>query len=321
MSTLVNPFLPAYTPHEAAQLQIKKTSWKNIKKFIKYLDKQRIIKSKDRDGNEAVILDIDFDDNAILEFKPYRLPKKESAPGTTQRRGDAATSQTETIGDPAIGQTLKCISLYKPKDTLSEVFAAAKLDPKAFYTAAEIKSAVTAYIESQELISPTNKRIVKLNPYLANTVFDGSKGALDKEVLAKGAVPRDTLADRVLAFCAPFHVITRHDTAPSTLKPKAGAPPRITITLETRTRGKTVTKVSGLEPYFIPPQPLADELRKACAGSTSVERLVGSSPNNPVMEVMVQGPQKDAVMKSLERRGIDRRWVDVVDRTKGKKKG
>jgi len=78
--------------------------------------------------------------------------------------------------------------------------------------------------------------------------------------------------------------------------------------------------VSGVEAYFISPQPLADELRKACAGSTSVDQRVGSSPKNPVMEIMVQGPQAEAVVKALERRGVNKAWVEVTDKTKGKKK-
>jgi len=35
---------------------------------------------------------------------------------------------------------------------------------------------------------------------------------------------------------------------------------------------------------------------------------------------MVQGPQRDAVVKALEKRGVDKRWIEVVDKTKGKKK-
>jgi translation initiation factor 2D len=65
---------------------------------------------------------------------------------------------------------------------------------------------------------------------------------------------------------------------------------------------------------------LADELRKMCAGSSSVEQLHGSSPKAPVMEIMIQGPQKDAVMKALEKRGVRPAWVEYLDKTKGKKK-
>ena len=77
--------------------------------------------------------------------------------------------------------------------------------------------------------------------------------------------------------------------------------------------------MTGLEPYFIPPQPLADELRKICAGSTSVEKTQGSSPKDPKMEVMVQGPQSDAVVKALEKRGVNRNWIEIVDKTKKKR--
>ena len=72
--------------------------------------------------------------------------------------------------------------------------------------------------------------------------------------------------------------------------------------------------------FYINPQALAEELQKACASSTSVGQLVGSSPKNPVIEIMVQGPQKDVVCTALEKRGVNRHWIEVVDKTKGKKR-
>lgn len=317
MSTLVQPFLPAFTPEQSQQLQIKKTSWKNIKKFVKSLDKQQIIKSKDRDGNEVVILDVDFDDAAIQNFKPYRLPKKETASGASLGRGETATEKVDT-GDDSVGQKLQVKTFYKPPAKFQTIFEAGS---KTLYTPPEVRELVTAYIENEKLISETNKRIVKLNPTLANSVFDGS-GSLDTEVQAKGAVPRDALIDRILHGMSSSYAIVRNGADPESVKAKSGPAPKIHITLETRSGNKTVTKVSGLEAYYINPRPLADELRKMCAGSTSVEPLAGGAKKHEkeVMEVMVQGPQKDAVVKALEKRGVDKRWVELLDKTKGKKK-
>ena len=317
MSNLIQPFLPAFTPQQAQQLQIKKTSWKNIKKFIKSLDKEQILKSKEKDGHETVILDIDFEDAAIIDFKPYRLPKKETTAGTSQGRSEKATDQIDT-GDDSIGQKLQVLSYFKPTTKLQPLFATTS---KQLFTPPEVRGLVASYIESENLIASTNKRLITLNPTLANAVFDGT-GSLDKEVLAKGSVPRDALIDRVLHSMATSYAIVRNNADPSTAKPKSGTPPKIHITLETRSGNKTVTKVSGLESYFISPKLLADELRKVCAGSTSVEPLAGAAKKNerPVEEVMVQGPQKDAVVKALERRGVDKRWVEVMDKTKGKKR-
>ncbi|KAF7186080.1 Eukaryotic translation initiation factor 2D [Pseudocercospora fuligena] len=239
MATLVQPFLPAYSPEQAQQLQIKKTSWKNIKKFVKSLDKEKIIKSKDRDGNEVVIQDIDFDDAAILNFKPYRLPKEETATGTSTGRGELATEKIDT-GDDSVGQKLQVITSYRPTSKLQPIFDAAK-GTKTLYAPPEVRELITAYIESENLISETNKRLIKLNPILANSVFDGS-GPLDKEVLAKGSVPRDALIDRILHNMSTSYSIIRNNADPSSVKPKSGTPPKIHITLETRSGNKTVTK-------------------------------------------------------------------------------
>ena len=321
MSNLINPFLPAFTPAQSQQLQIKKTTWKNIRKFVKALDKEKLVKSKEKDGNETTIIDIDFEDAAIQNFNPYRLPKKETAAGTSAGRGGQATDTLPTDGsDDSIGQKLEVKTLFRPTPKLSPLFATSS---QSHFATPEIRAIVTAYIESESLVSETNKRLVKLNPTLANAVFDGS-GSLDKEVLAKGSVPRDALIDRVARAMAPSYAILRNGASLSDpgVKARSGAPPKVHITLETRSGNKTVTKVSGLEAYFVNTRPLADELRKTCAGSTSVEPLAGGAKKHerPVEEIMVQGPQKDAVVKALERRGVRAQWVEVLDKTKGKKR-
>ncbi|KAF2728192.1 eukaryotic translation initiation factor SUI1 family protein [Polyplosphaeria fusca] len=315
MSLLVQPFLPTYTPARTASLQIKKSSWKNIKKFVKYLDKQHIAKCKDRDGNEVVILDIDFSDRQVEAFVPYRLPKKDGQSSTGPGGKPAAALSSEH----SVRQNLKLVSLLRPKEKMAPILNAAKKDPRGLYTPAELKQVLIAYVEAENLVNEKNKRLIKLNPQLTDALFGNS--AADNAAISAGSVTRDSLSERIVSASSPFHAILRNDESISESRPKAGAPPKVQITLETRSGNKTVTKISGLEAYYVAPQPLADELRKTCAGSTSVDRLNGSSPKNPVMEVMVQGPQKDAVIKALEKRGVNKSWVEVIDKTKGKKKG
>ncbi|KAG8625791.1 hypothetical protein KVT40_006192 [Elsinoe batatas] len=319
-STLITPFLPAFSADDSKQLQIKNTSFKNLKKFIKSLDKAQLIKTKEK-PNEVVILDIDFEDQAFKNFKPYRLPKKETIGGASQGRGTTANG-TPDVSDPSIGQSLSISTFYKPPDRLSPLL---NNDPPSndLFTPSDLKSAITAYIESESLISPTNKRLITLNPILSNALFTGTQ-PLDKEVNAKGTVPRDALLDRVLSSSTIYFTITRTppsdpSAAKETSKPRAGSPPKVKITLETRSGNKTVTKIAGVEKFWINPHLLADELRKTCAGSTSVEPLVGSSPKEGAMEVMVQGPQRESVLKALGRRGVRELWVEVVDKVKKKK--
>lgn len=121
--------------------------------------------------------------------------------------------------------------------------------------------------------------------------------------------------DRLLAACAPYYAILRNDDTLESVKPRAGAAPRITTTVETRGGNKRVTRVGGLEPYHVGPQALAEELRKTCAGSAGTEPAKGGKG----LEVTVQGPQTQAVLEALEKRGVRSQWVDVVDKTKKKK--
>ncbi len=315
ISNLVLPYLPIWTPSQAASLQIKKTSWKNAKKFIKALNKQKILKAKDRDGGETVVLDIDFQCKPITSFVPYRLPKKDTAGADAGPASNTGTSSSS--GDPSVGQRLNKLNLFRPTEKLSPLFKASNANAKQLYLAAELRSIITSYAESEKLVLATNRRFVKLDPVLANSVFDG-KSSADGEALAKGAVPRDVLVDRFIECCQPFWAIMRNDETRETVKAKPGPLPKIQIKYETRSGNKTVTKISGVELFYINPQTLADELQKACASSTSVSQLVGSSPKNPVQEVMVQGPQKDAIWKALDKRGVNKLWIEFADKTKGR---
>ena len=324
MSNMVLPYLPTHSALRTANLTIKKTSWKNIRKFIKALEKAKILKSKDRDGSECVIVDIDFEDPAITDFKPYPLPKKD-APSSTSLTNESSSSSSSS-SDPSVGQHLHLITLHRPSTDLSALLptTTSSTTTRHLYPANELRSLLTTHFESASLVSSTNKRNITLNPTLHHLIFPPSAptptSPVDRDILVKNSIPRDILLSRLLdAHTTPHWALLRNDADISTATPKAGHPPIITITLETRSGNKTMTKVSGLEVFGIAPGMLAEELQKSCASSTSVGQLAGSSPRNLVGEVLVQGPQRDVVVKAVERRGVRREWVAVVDKTKGKK--
>jgi translation initiation factor 2D len=89
-----------------------------------------------------------------------------------------------------------------------------------------------------------------------------------------------------------------------------------------------VTRFWGLEAFFINPNEMAEELRNTCATSASVAgnfvwrlsvdliAVPGSTPKSPVMEVMIQGPQTNAVIDALERRGVKKTSIVLQDKRK-----
>ncbi|KAL4873733.1 hypothetical protein BDV12DRAFT_159504 [Aspergillus spectabilis] len=323
ISNMITPFLPIYTAQQAQSYQIKKTSWKNVKKFIKYLDKQVLVKSKDRNGQETVILDVDFNDRRVLNFTPYRLPNKNAVEGTGKPSNAAGKKPvTTTDGDPSVGQTLTVQALYRPTPKLTPTIfpSLSSTHPGNYYRYSDVSKHLDQYIQSHDpsIVDPQNKRILTLNPFLANTIFSSSS-ADDRNTLARGKTTRDMLLKRLVEdsnLMAPHYAILKPGQTLSDVKPKAGATPKANVTLERRTGSKTVTKVSNLEIFGIIPNLLAEELQKKCASSTSVSQATGAAKG--VMEVLVQGDQRKAIDTALTRRGLKTQWINVVDKTKKK---
>ncbi|KAF4445363.1 hypothetical protein F53441_10912 [Fusarium austroafricanum] len=314
---IANMIQPNLRYQNQKHYNIKKTSWKNAKKFIKHLDKLQIVKSKDRNGGETVILDIDFDDAQVLGFRPYRLPTPKAPGGDASASSDGPGQGTSGSGSSA-GQKVNIQMVYRPSSKLVPTLLPSKTD---FYTAQEVSAAIKSYIDQHPELGGQGNSSIKLDPFIANEILGSKPTDEDRSFLAAGRIPRSTLQKRVLEdthLCQPFHIISQG--GPSTdQKPKAGSPPRILITIEKRTGTKVVTKISNLEPFFLDPQVLAPELQKKCAGSASVGQVAGAKPG--LMEVVVQGDQRKVLTKEiLTNKGIDMKWVDIVDKTKPKKK-
>lgn len=81
------------------------------------------MKAKDRNGGETIILDVDFDDRAVSEFKPYDLPKKGQSSTTGETH--SKTPSAEQARYDSVGQKLRRVVLYKPKDKHAPIFLAA----------------------------------------------------------------------------------------------------------------------------------------------------------------------------------------------------
>ncbi|XEV02734.1 hypothetical protein FSHL1_008021 [Fusarium sambucinum] len=287
IASMIQPNLRSQSRH----YNIKKTSWKNAKKFIKELHKQKIVLAKDRNGGETVILDIDFDDAQINGFRPYRLPTPKApaaeAGSSTEDAGQSSTSSASS------GQKINIQFVYRPSSKLVPTLLPSKTD---FYSAQEISAALKSYIDDHPELGGQGNSSVKLDPFIANDILGNRPTDDDRSWLAAGRITRSALQKRVLEdthLCQPFHIISQGHPSPDQ-KPKAGSPPRILITMEKRTGTKVVTKISNLEPFFIDPQVLAPS---------------------------VQGDQRKILTNDiLAKKGIDMKWVDIVDKTKPKKK-
>lgn len=92
------------------------------------------------------------------------------------------------------------------------------------------------------------------------------------------------------------------------------------MSVKTRQGRKQVTLISGLESFGVDIDDFADELRRVCAGSASVQPLTGASPKLNLKEVLVQGSQIKLVTEALLGRGIPKRWIKEAEDAKKSKR-
>ncbi|KAI5288763.1 hypothetical protein KEM54_004899 [Ascosphaera aggregata] len=323
IANIVTPYLPIRTAEEAQYYNIKKTSWKTVKKFIKHLHKQKLVHSKDRNGGETVILDIDFSHRMVQEFVPYKLPKtRTQAQPLSESTGAAGQSGGQGSAASTSGQNLNVLVLYKPVQKLTpDLFPPlSSTDRRNYYSSSDISKRLNEYLAAEEppIISKSNPRLITLNSFIANNIFSSTHRE-DEVYLSRGVIYRDVLLKRLISdpsLLVPHYALVKPGQAPQDAKIKPGLGPKVTITLQRRTGNKVVTKITGFEPFAIDASSLAEELQRKCASSSTTNKLTKDT-----MEVLVQGDQKKAVQQALAERGVKAQWLELIDKTQKKKAG
>ncbi|ODQ65855.1 hypothetical protein NADFUDRAFT_51133 [Nadsonia fulvescens var. elongata DSM 6958] len=267
---------------------LKNTSWKKATKFFKSMEKAGFVKVKEK-GGEVIILSIAGKDNVtVAKFETYSVKKPATAVSSSNSSGSSMMNLFE---------------FYRAKNSNNPLF-----DAGVYYTVQELSNTIQAYIAAHRdtVVNRVKPKEIIVDEVLAKTLSLGLGSRLG----------RDKINDAVLARFEKYHVLTKPgqttvDRSHMKGVAKKGPVPKILANIETRMRGKVVTVISGLEPFKIDPVFLADELRVACAGSTTVTKGVKDEDI-----VTVQGPQEAAVRKALMKRGVREAWVVVNNRSK-----
>lgn len=118
---MVSDHLIPYLPEQYAGYTFKKTSWKKAATFLKkYMDKDGIIRTKDRAG-ETVILSINWNHKLIKEFQPYSRSHKATEYTAPKNSGN--------VSSPA--QMVELRELYKPTGKVLQALLETQSQPYA----------------------------------------------------------------------------------------------------------------------------------------------------------------------------------------------
>jgi translation initiation factor 2D len=274
-------------------IQIKKTSWKKSAKFLKAMEKSKFLKLKGKDDDLTIVSISNTTNNEELKnFVPYKV--KKSQPSQQQPT------------PPKGSDTLTLTNYYKPTAPLRPIFNELDLDfISNFNTKSDVKDILNAYITKQNLVNPTNKKLILINGALSKLTKDAALG-------------RDKLLPLFLSKFTEYYKLTTPGSDDNNSPPVKGSLPQVEIITETKIGRKLITRISKVEYFNIDIETFANELKVKCSGSTTIKPKV---ENPKFSEISVQGPHFKIVNELLTGKyGLNANWISFNDKSKSKKK-
>ncbi|RCI04594.1 hypothetical protein CU098_011374 [Rhizopus stolonifer] len=309
-SSLYSAYIMPCRPSDiGTEIDIKKSSWKKLQKFLKAMDKAGLLKTKEQRG-ETMVTSVNYSHPSLENLHKYKTMESQSVKeNIVKEASQQQEKQQQQQKQQQQSNEAEIQELFKPLGPqLIKFFEEAKHDKDAMYTIPEVRTVVADYIKLRNLVDPKNQKMINIDATMCDAILSKQEyNTIDK-------LARDQILHRTCQKMQPFHTIKLPGKEAVLRK---GSPKPVEITQEIRQGRKTVTKVTGVEGFGLDVDELAKELTKLCANNP----IHGVSPKNPLFEIMVQGPQIKTISELMINKGVPKKFIDVFDRTAKKGKG
>lgn len=263
-STLLGSHMFSCCP-EGQQLDIKKSSYRKLSKFLQRMQQEQILQVKELSRGVESIVAVDWKHPKITSFV---MPEPSPAAPTMQEG-----SREQPYHPPDI-KPLYCVPAG-----MALLFQESGHKKGSTLEGSEVRAIIIDYAKRNDLVDAENKNLVKLDPVLCDCLLEKN----DQHVVTK--LPWDGLLTRCLQKLQPAYQVTFPGQEPIVKKGSIGP---IDISLAQRACNKKVTVVRNLEAYGLDPCSVAATLQQRCQASTTVAPAPGAKDS---LQVQIQGNQ------------------------------
>lgn len=298
--THMTPFCP-----ENKTLDVKKSSYKKLSKFLQRMEKEGFIKVKELSKGVDSIVDMDKSHSDLRSFTPTEEFCARSGDVTMAMTEEEEDEDTSYLGPPEITDMFSITAAVLP---FIKHLGYSKGDA---LTSSDFRKIMIDYVKSNELQDETSKSYVNLDPLLAETVLRKDEGNVIQ-------LKWEELLSRLLSKMTPVHrVVFPGQQTPIFRKGKAEC---IKLDVVQRASNKKVTLVENLELFGINSKVFAHCVQVKMGCSATVQ---SSAAKNKGSVVHVQGNQIHFVANLInEKYGIHRKYIQGLEKApkSGKKK-
>ncbi|XP_007065146.2 eukaryotic translation initiation factor 2D isoform X2 [Chelonia mydas] len=277
---------------EGQQLDLKKSSYKKLSKFLQYMQQQKIVQVKELNRGVESIVHIDWKHSDIKSFVvPEAFSAVSTAPESKCGDGDQLYHPPEII------------PLYGVSTKMAPLFHESGHKKGSILSSSDVRSIIISYVKTNELVDETNKNFVKVNPILCDCLLD----KWEQDEISK--LKWDDLLSRCLDQMQPYHQVTFFGHEPIVRK---GNLDPIDITIAQRSSNKKVTIIKNLELYGLDPQLVANTLQQRVQASATINTLPGAKDR---VQVQIQGNQINHLAKLLlEEYQLHRKYIQGLEK-------
>ncbi|XP_028732331.1 eukaryotic translation initiation factor 2D isoform X2 [Peromyscus leucopus] len=263
-STLLGSHMFSCCP-EGQQLDIKKSSYKKLSKFLQHMQQEQIVQVKELSKGVESIVAVDWRHPRITSFV---IPEPSLTSQTVQEG-----SREQPYHPPDIK------SLYCVPASMTQLFQESGHKKGSTLEGGEVRRIVIDYAKRNSLVDADNRNLVRLDPILCDCVLEKN----EQHSVTK--LPWDDLLTRCLQNMQPAYQVTFPGQEPILKKGKLSP---IDITLAQKAYNKKVTVVRNLETYGLDPCSVAATLQQRCQASTIISPAPGAKDS---LQVQIQGNQ------------------------------
>ncbi|CAG8499489.1 1785_t:CDS:10 [Dentiscutata heterogama] len=247
--------LPSRPVGSDNDVDVKKSSYKKITKFLKAMDKKDVVKLKEQHG-DTLLVGVKWDHDELKLFKTHKTIEKASISASkSQIKNDEISSDSNNVDQ------IKITEVFMPKGAIGELFQMQGKSIDEVYEYKEVSKIILDYVTSHDLADKKNRRFVIPDEQLCK-IFASKQG--------------EPVPDKMTRNDLVYHVQSRMDEYHSVTLPGdkhrlklKGRPKSIQISEARRMGNKIVTIIKGLEEYEIDPKDLIEPLKKLCASSVA----------------------------------------------------
>ncbi|XP_054567371.1 eukaryotic translation initiation factor 2D isoform X3 [Eptesicus fuscus] len=291
---------------EGRQLDIKKSSYKKLSKFLQQMQQEQIIQVKELSKGVESIVAVDWKHPRITSFV---IPEPSPTSQTIQEG-----SREQPYHPPDI-KPLYCVPA-----SMSLLFQESGHKKGSILEGSEVRMIIINYAKKNDLVDADNKNLVHLDPILCDCILEKSEQHTVMKLPWDSLLTSPQLIDarfRCLEKLQPAYQVTFPGQEPIVKKGKICP---IDITLAQRASNKKVTVVRNLEAYGLDPCTVAAILQQRCQASTTVTPAPGAKDS---LQVQIQGNQVHHLGRLLlEEYQLPRKHIQGLEKAPkpGKKK-